>query len=57
MRISLGVRRLVCRPIRIEFSLILSGMVKKPQGKPVIDCKDMEVVSKAGPPECEDPLR
>jgi len=32
-------------------------MVKKPQVKPVIDRKDMEVVSKMGPPECEDPLR
>ena len=42
-------------PIDEEFSLMLSGMVKKPQGKPVIERKDMEVVSELRPPECEDP--
>ena len=29
----------------IEFPFMLAGMVKKPQGKPVIECKDMQVAS------------
>ena len=48
MKRTLGVRRVVCQPIGIEFFLILSGMVRKPQGKPVIDCKDMEAVTQEG---------
>lgn len=44
MKWTLGVRRVVCRPIGTEFFLTLSGMVRKPQGKPVIDRKDMEAV-------------
>ena len=56
MKSTLGVRRVVCRPMGSEFSLILSGMVRKPQGKPVMDRKDMEAVTQKGPPECEAPF-
>jgi hypothetical protein len=56
MNATLGVRRVVCRSIGTEFSLIPSGMVRKPQGKPVIDRKDMEAVTEKVPPGCEAPL-
>lgn len=56
MNWTLGVRRVACRSIGTEFSLIPSGMVRKPQGKPVIDRKDMEAVTKKLPPGCEAPL-
>ena len=41
MDFSLGVR--LCRSAHDDrVSLMLAGMVKKPQGKPVIECKDMQ---------------
>jgi hypothetical protein len=38
----------------MEFSLMLRDMVRKPQGKPVMDCRDMKVDFSPG---CEGPLR
>ena len=40
MNFALGVLR---RPIGMEFSLMPTDMVRKPQVKPVMECRDMKV--------------